>query len=41
VKTRRAVNAVTIEQRERRVLERGRAIDKRFRQRGALQEAEG
>ena len=41
VKPRRAVHAVAIEQRERRIAEIGGAIDERFRQRRALQKAEG
>jgi len=40
VEARRAVHAVPVEQRERRVAEIGRAVDDRFRQRGAFQKAE-
>ena len=40
VKARRAVDAVAIEQRERRIAELRRAIDERFGQRRALQKAE-
>jgi hypothetical protein len=38
---RRTVDAVAIEQRERRVAEFRRALDERFGQRGALKKAEG
>ena len=41
VKARRAVDAVAIEQRERRIAELGGALDERFGQRRALQKAEG
>ena len=41
MKPRRAVDAVAIEQRERRIAERGRAIDERFGQRGAVEKGEG
>ena len=37
MKTRRAVDAVAIEQRERRIAERRRAVDERFGQRGAVE----
>ena len=40
MKPRRAVHAVGIEQRERGIAERRRALDERFGQRGALQKAE-
>ena len=41
VKARRAVDAVAIEQRERRIAELGGAIDERFGQRRALEKTEG
>ena len=41
VKARRAVHAVAIEQRERGIAERRRAIDERFGKRRALEKAEG
>ena len=41
VKPRRAVDAVAIEQRERRIPERRRALDERFGQRGAVEERKG
>ena len=41
MKPRRAVHAVGIEQRQRRIAERGRALDERLGQRGALEKAEG
>ena len=37
MKPRRAVHAVAIEQRERRISERRRALDERFGQRGAVE----
>ena len=41
MEARRAVDAVAIEQRERRIAELGGALDERFGQRRALQKAEG
>ena len=41
VKTRRAVDAVAIEQRERRIAERRGAVDQRFGQRGAVEKRKG
>jgi hypothetical protein len=41
MKPRRAVHAIGIEQRQRRVAERRRALDECFGQRGALKKAEG
>ena len=41
VKARRAVDAVAIEQRERRIAERRGAVDERFGQRGAVEKREG
>ena len=41
MEARRAVDAVAIEQRQRRVAEIGRAIDERLRERRALEKAEG
>ena len=41
VKPRRAVDAVAIEERQRGIAELRRAIDERFRKRGALKKAEG
>ena len=40
VEARRAVDAVGVEQRQRRIAERRRALDERFGQRGALEKAE-
>ena len=40
MKPRGAVDAVAIEQRERRVAELGRALDERFRQRRRLEKTE-
>jgi hypothetical protein len=41
VEARRAVDAVGVEQRERGIAERRRALDERFGERGALEKAEG
>ena len=41
MESRRAVHAIGVEQRERGIAERGRALDERFGQRRSLQEAEG
>jgi hypothetical protein len=41
VKPRQAIDAIGIEQGERGIAKRRRAFDQRFRQRGALEEAEG
>ena len=41
MEARRAVDAVAIEQRDRRIAERRRALDERFRQRRAAQERKG
>ena len=41
VESRRAVDTIGIQQRQRRVAERGGAFDQRFRQRGAMEKAEG
>jgi len=40
MKSRRAIHAVGVEQRDRRIAERRRALDERFGQRRALQKAE-
>ena len=40
VEPRRTVDAIGVQQRQRRVAERGGALDQRFRQRGALEETE-
>jgi hypothetical protein len=40
VKTRRAVHAVAIDERQRGISQRGRALDERFRQRRRVEEAE-
>jgi hypothetical protein len=41
VKTRRAVHAVAIEQRQRGISQRRRALDERFRQRRRIEKTEG
>jgi hypothetical protein len=41
MEARGAVDAISVEQRERWIAERRRALDERFGQRGALKKAEG